>query len=91
MTLVNTEGANQKWTIQRNWQHRVHKNEWKTKQKPNTIYQGKGMLRKLNNELIKHHPTVKYASLVTASNLPELYSKINSGFLNLITIQVITM
>jgi hypothetical protein len=26
-------------------------------------YQGKGMLRKLNNELIKHHPTVKYASL----------------------------
>jgi hypothetical protein len=45
----------------------------------------------LNNELIKHHPTVKYASLVTASNLPELYSKINSGFLNLITIQVITM
>jgi hypothetical protein len=37
-------------------------------------YQGKGMLRKLNNELIKHHPTVKYASLVTASNLPELYS-----------------
>ena len=54
-------------------------------------YQGKGILRKLNTELIKHHPTVKYASLVTASNLTELYSKINSGSLRLITIQVITM
>jgi hypothetical protein len=30
--------GNQKWTIQRNWQHRVHKMK-KTKQKHNTIWE----------------------------------------------------
>ena len=35
--------CNQKWTIQRNWQHRIHKNEWKKKKqtkKTNTIWDG---------------------------------------------------
>jgi len=32
--------GNQKWTIQRNWQHRVHTRRRKTKQKHNTICVG---------------------------------------------------
>jgi len=31
-TLENTEGANQKWTIKRNWQHRLHKTKKNTTQ-----------------------------------------------------------
>ena len=53
-------------------------------------YQGKGILRKLNDELIKHYPTIKNSSYVTATNLPEVYSKINLGVIKLITIQVIS-
>ena len=33
--LENTQGGNQKWTIQRNWQHRAHNTK-----KNNTIYAG---------------------------------------------------
>ena len=32
--------GNTMWTIQRNWQHRVHKTKTKTKQKHNTICVG---------------------------------------------------
>jgi len=53
-------------------------------------YQGKGILRKLNDELIKHHPTITNSSFVTATNLPEVYSKISLGAFKLITIQVIS-
>ena len=31
-----TEGSNQEWTIQRNWQHRVHKTQDEGKQIKNT-------------------------------------------------------
>ena len=52
-------------------------------------YQGKGILRKLNDEVIKHHPTIKILSFATATNLPEVYKKINLGVFKLITIQII--
>ena len=35
-TLENTEGAIKKWTIQRNWQHCVHKKQNEDKQNKNT-------------------------------------------------------
>ena len=53
-------------------------------------YQSKGIARKLHDEVIKHHPTIKNVSFVTATNLPEVYRKINLGVLKLITIQVIS-
>ena len=41
-TLGKTEEGNQQWTIQRNWQHWVHKtpDEDKQNKKHNTIYVG---------------------------------------------------
>jgi len=38
-TLENTEGANQQWTFQRNWQHWVHKTKTnKTKTQHNICW-----------------------------------------------------
>ena len=37
--LENTEGTIKKWTLQRNWQHRVHRTK-KNKTKHNTICAG---------------------------------------------------
>lgn len=50
-------------------------------------YRGKGIVRKLNDELIKHHPTIKYSSFVTVTHLSTAYRKINLGVYKLITIQ----
>jgi hypothetical protein len=35
--LENTERVNQKWAIQRNWQHWVHKKQDEEKQNKNSI------------------------------------------------------
>jgi hypothetical protein len=44
--------GNQKWTIQRNWQHRVHKTK-KTKQKHNTICVGNHYMQINTNNVNK--------------------------------------
>jgi hypothetical protein len=50
-TLENTEGAIQKWTIQRNWQHWVHKaqDEDKQNKKHTTIGKQTQMTPPTNN------------------------------------------
>ena len=46
--LENTEGGNQKWTIQRNWQHRAHNTK-----KNNTIYVGHHYMQTNTNNVNK--------------------------------------
>ena len=45
--------CNQKWTIQRNWQHPVHKHEDKAKQKHNTICIGHHYVQTNTNNVNK--------------------------------------